>query len=143
MKLGKLGLGVVFAGAALVGGASLVPIEAEYSSGARAGTIAKFSKKGFLCKTYEGQMATDNLVPVKMADGSTVMSNSFEFSLPSEDSALVKKLEDARQSGARVELEYKQVWKKGACISDTDYYIKAVNPAGGETKKPPVIAPGS
>jgi hypothetical protein len=43
--------------AALVAGYFVVVLNWNYSTGERAGWVQKFSKKGWLCKTWEGELA--------------------------------------------------------------------------------------
>lgn len=67
-----------------------------YSSGERAGFIQKISKKGWLFKTWEGELAMVNLPGA--------MPEKFYFSVRSDDVA--RELEQAL--GQRVALEYNE-----------------------------------
>ena len=49
-----------------------------YSSGERVGYVQKFSQKGWLCKTYEGEIAMVNL-PGQIA-------NTFQFTVRDDSS---------------------------------------------------------
>ena len=87
----------------------------SYSTGERAGWIQKFSRKGWLCKTWEGEMAMVTMpgtVPEKFAF--TVWNQSV--------------MEQINQSiGRRVALTYEQ--KKAlptSCFGDTEYWVTAV-----------------
>lgn len=89
-----------------------------YSSGERAGFVQKFSKKGWLCKTWEGEMAqtTQPGVPPLI----------WEFTVRSDSVA------EAINSavGKRVALHYKQ--HKGvptSCFGETEYFVDGVAPA--------------
>jgi hypothetical protein len=89
-----------------------------YSSGERAGFVQKFSQKGWLCKTWEGEMAqtTQPGVPPLIWDF-TVRSDSI--------AALIN-----AQVGKRVALHYRQ--HKGVpttCFGETEYYVDGVSPA--------------
>ena len=91
----------------------------SYSSGERAGYIQKFSKKGWLCKTYEGEISLVNM-PGQIA-------NIFEFSVRDDSiAALITKAE-----GQRVALSYKQ--HKGvptSCFGETEYFVNGVRVIG-------------
>jgi hypothetical protein len=87
----------------------------SYSSGERAGFVQKFSKKGWLCKTWEGQMAMATLpgVPPQM----------FDFTV--RDDATAEKITSTL--GKRVALHYAQ--HKGvptSCFGETEYYVDGV-----------------
>ena len=86
-----------------------------YSEGERAGYLQKLSKRGYICKTWEGELlmsATPGALPEK-----------FEFTV--RDDALAQELE--RALSRRVVLHYAQ--RKGvpsSCFGDTSYFIEKV-----------------
>lgn len=85
----------------------------SYSKGERAGYVQKFSQKGWLCKTWEGELL---LVAVP---GS--MPEKFFFSV--RDDNLAKKINSSL--GKRVSLTYEQ--HKGiptTCFGETEYFAK-------------------
>jgi hypothetical protein len=83
-----------------------------YSTGDRAGYVQKFSKKGWICKTWEGELA---MVAVP---GS--MPEKFYFTVRSDSvAALVN-----TALGKRVALTYRQhVGVPTSCFGDTEYYV--------------------
>lgn len=86
-----------------------------YSSGDRAGYIQKFSKKGWICKTWEGELAMVN-VP-------GAMQEKFEFSVRDDSVAH----EITRLMGNRVSLHYEQ--HRGVpvkCFGETEYFVTHV-----------------
>ncbi len=90
-----------------------------YSSGERTGYVQKISRKGWLCKTWEGELAqvTQPGVPPQI----------FYFSV--RDDAVARAIE--KYAGDRVALTYQQ--HKGvptSCWGETEYYITAVQPLG-------------
>jgi hypothetical protein len=108
----------------------------EYSAGDRAGVINKFSKKGLICKTWEGEMVLGGFKNKKLsnigADGSVSYStqmaaNVFEFTV--EDPKLVSKIQDALNSGEPVMLHYSQEFISWPCrtSSDGNYFVTGVN----------------
>ena len=87
----------------------------NFSSGERAGYIQKFSHKGWLCKTWEGELA---MVPVP---GS--IPEKFIFSVRSD--AVAEQIN--RSMGKRVSLHYEQ--HKGVptrCFGETEYYVTGI-----------------
>ena len=91
----------------------------SYSSGERVGYLNKFSRKGWLCKTYEGEIAMVNL-PGQLA-------GTFEFTVRDDSiAALINKAQ-----GQRVAVSYTQ--HKGlptSCFGETDYFVKGVKVLG-------------
>lgn len=84
----------------------------SYSSGERSGYVQKISKKGWICKTWEGELA--------MVTQPGVPAQLFEFSV--QDDAIAKILMDA--AGRRVSIGYEQ--KKGlpgTCFGETEYFV--------------------
>lgn len=71
-----------------------------YSEGTRVGILYKFSRKGTIFKTYEGEMMLPG-IRNKSRDAS-MSSNTFNFSV--SDEALAKKL--MQSQGMEIELEY-------------------------------------
>lgn len=87
----------------------------SYSSGERAGYIQKFSRKGWLCKTWEGELS---MVPVPGA-----VPEKFLFSVREE--AVAQKITSSMAK--RVSLVYEQ--HKGvptSCFGESEYYVTAV-----------------
>lgn len=89
----------------------------SYSSGERAGYVQKFSHKGWLCKTWEGELAMVNLPGA--------MPEIFRFTV--RDGAVAARLDQTM--GQRVALHYEQ--HRGvpsSCFGDTEYFVTAVRP---------------
>jgi hypothetical protein len=83
-----------------------------YSSGERAGYVQKFSLKGYLCKTWEGE-----IVLVSMPG---TQAEKFLFTV--QDEAVAKKLNDSM--GLRVKIHYQE--HKGipsSCFGETAYFV--------------------
>ena len=108
----------------------------EYSEGARAGIPTKFSKKGIIFKTYEGQLAMANFG--KSGRGETSrLSNSFNFSVL--DESLVAKIEEARDNQQTVSLQYSQVLWPAPWVQDSEYVITGVKTVEGQKNKVNVV----
>lgn len=90
-----------------------------YSEGTRAGNLIKISKKGYIFKTYEGQL---KLSGIDLSNPEEGMSDSWSFSV--RDESVFKELE--KRQGQKVVLRYKQINNAMPWQGDTDYYIYAV-----------------
>ena len=92
-----------------------VTLTYKYSSGERAGYVQKLSKKGWLCKTWEGELAMVNLPGA--------MPEIFRFSIRNDSIArLIEK-----NVGEKVSLTYAQ--HRGiptSCFGETEYFITNV-----------------
>lgn len=87
----------------------------NYSSGERAGWVQKLSHKGWLCKTWEGELALVSL------PGTT--PEKFLFTI--RDEAVAAQVTKAM--GRRVSLHYdEKVGLPGSCFGDTRYYVTGV-----------------
>jgi hypothetical protein len=88
-----------------------------YSEGERAGYVQKFSRKGWLCKTYEGELAMANLPGA--------MPEVFAFTV--HDDAVAAQIN--QQMGERVTLHYEQhLGLPTSCFGDTSYFVVQVRP---------------
>jgi hypothetical protein len=94
-------------------------LKVDYSEGERAGYVQKFSRKGWLCKTWEGELAMVNLPGT--------MPQIFQFSV--RDDAVAERMN--KTLGQRVRLHYEQ--HKGlptTCFGETEYFVTEVEPVG-------------
>jgi len=98
-----------------------------YSEGIRSGMIVKVSKKGWLFKTYEGQL---NLQTFGANKSPNIVSESFEFSVESHKEDVIKALEEASLSGERVSLAYTERLVRFPWRGDTKYFITKVERVG-------------
>ena len=108
----KVGVAAVVLPVLLFAAYTWLTLHWSYSSGTRAGFIQKFSKRGWVCKTWEGELAIIN------TPGS--LQETFAFSV--RDEAVVRKI-DALM-GKRVSLTYEQ--HKGvpsSCFAETEYFV--------------------
>ena len=87
----------------------------SYSSGKRTGYVQKMSRKGYICKTWEGTLYTD------IARG--FRSDSFSFTVRSDSLAHVIET----LSGKRVAVDYEQhLYVPTSCFGDTEYFVTGV-----------------
>ena len=92
----------------------------SYSSGERAGFMQKLSSKGWVCKTWEGELS---LIAIPGA-----APEKFHFTV--RDDAVAKQIEASM--GQRVTLHYEQ--HKGlptSCFGETDYFVDSVKVVAG------------
>lgn len=75
-----------------------------YSEGTRVGVLIKFSNKGTVYKTYEGEVIQPG---IKAANSIQMKSNTFKFSVTDEE--LAEKL--MALQGQEIEIHYKQFHK--------------------------------
>ena len=90
----------------------------DYSRGERVGYIQKLSSKGWICKTWEGEMA--------MVTMPGTLTEKFAFTVP--DDAVATKVN--AYAGKRVALHYGQHrWIPSSCFGETEYFVTDVTPA--------------
>ncbi|NGZ88246.1 hypothetical protein [Duganella aceris] len=108
-------IGLLAAALLLFAGYTWAMLHISYSDGERAGYLQKFSSRGWICKTWEGEILLTSMpgaIPEK-----------FEFSVREE--AIAQALTAA--TGKRVILTYAQ--HKGVpsqCFGETEYYVTKV-----------------
>jgi hypothetical protein len=102
----------------------------SYSSGERAGWVQKFSKKGWLCKTWEGEIS---LVAMPGA-----AQEKFLFTV--WDDAVAAQIN--QQMGKRVSLHYEEkVGLPTSCFGETRHYVTAVKVVEQIPLAPGVVVP--
>jgi len=116
--------------AALIASYFWVALSWSYASGERAGWVQKFSRKGWICKTWEGEMAMVSM------PGST--TEKFFFTVRNDAAAQ----DINRLMGRRVALHYEQkVGLPTTCFGDTRYYVTKVTPVEEIPLAPGVVVP--
>ena len=98
---------------------SVIALNWSYSEGDRAGYVQKFSKKGWVCETWEGELSMINIpgaAPERWAF--TVRDDSVARAI----SAMM---------GKQVSLHYgEHPGVPTSCFGDTRYYVTGVRPVG-------------
>jgi hypothetical protein len=108
----------------------LVIVTWSYSTGERAGWVQKFSHKGWLCKTWEGEMAMVSM------PGTT--TEKFFFTVWSDEVAA----EINKVMGKRVSLQYEEkVGIPTRCFGETRYYVTKVHAVDEIPLAPGVVVP--
>lgn len=93
----------------------------SYSKGSRTGVVVKLSQKGFVFKTYEGQM---NLGGITSGDGTLLPTKVWDFSIQKNDTATFNSI--TRSQGKEVHLYYTEVLKSFFWQADTKYFVTKV-----------------
>ena len=103
----------------------------SYSEGERAGYVQKLSRKGWLCKTWEGEIA--------MVTMPGAIPDRFEFSV--RDEAVATKIN--AMAGQRVVLSYAQhKFVPTTCFGETEYFVTDARAVGEQpTSLAPPVAP--
>jgi hypothetical protein len=91
-----------------------------YSEGTRSGILTKVSRKGFVFKTYEGEM---NVGGINAGEGTILPQTTFKFSVT--DPKVYDQLE--KDQGRKLVLHYKQVIHNFFWQGESDYFVHAVN----------------
>lgn len=100
---------------ALLAAYTVLSLTWDYSEGERAGVLQKFSRKGWVCKTSEGELA--------MTTVPGVAPTIWEFSVRNE--TVARQLRSA--VGQKVGLHYRE--HRGVptnCFGDTNYYVDSL-----------------
>ncbi len=114
----------------------------SYSDGERAGTVSKFSRRGFIFKTYEGVLNVGGF----SGETGSLTPQYFDFSV--KDEPVAKQITDAVKTGQRVTLHYEEKILKFPWNGETKYYITGVEVIGqparpyGDSSAYPGVQPG-
>jgi hypothetical protein len=104
-----------------------IALNFSFSSGDRAGYVQKISRKGWVCKTWEGE--------ITLANGPNMVPEIFRFTVRDDD--IASRISSA--AGRQVKLSYEQ--HRGlptSCFGETEYFVKGVEVIGG-----PLAVPGA
>jgi hypothetical protein len=103
---------LILLGLALLSGYTWVMLNWSYADGERAGYVQKFSSRGYLCKTWEGELA--------MVSMPGTMSEKFFFSV--REDAVAQKIN--ANLGKKVALKYEQhIGLPTSCFGETEYFV--------------------
>jgi len=130
----KTVIGLLLGVVVLLSGYTWLVLHWSYSTGERAGYVQKFSRKGWVCKTWEGEMALVSM-PGTVAE---------KFFFTVRDDGVAKRIND--NVGRRVGLTYDQhIGVPTSCFGETQYFvddIQAVDEAGLEAPPQAITNPG-
>ena len=110
---------IIFAILVLITAITFLIFNYTYSEGNRAGVLIKFSKKGYVFKTYEGEL---NVGGVGNIPNTAQLNQIWDFSV--KDQAIADTL--MHLEGKKVSLHYRQILKNMKWQGDTDYFVDGV-----------------
>ena len=116
-KIVKIALLLIVAIVVLCTGYVMIALNWSYSKGERIGYVQKFSEKGWLCKTWEGEL---QMLPVPGA-----IPEKFLFSV--RDKTVINKINSSM--GKKVSLSYEQ--HKGiptTCFGESEHFAVDAKP---------------
>ena len=100
---------------AIFAGYAWVTLNWSFSTGERAGFVQKFSKKGWVCKTWEGELL--------MSPIPGTVPEKFLFSV--RDDRVAQQLNISM--GKKVNLHYEQhKGVPGTCFAETEYFVTGI-----------------
>jgi hypothetical protein len=116
---------IVVAAAVLFALYLAVVLHWSYSEGERAGYLQKLSRKGWLCKTWEGEILLSSMPGA--------IPERFAFTV--RDDSVVKQLQSAM--GQRVQLTYSQhLGIPTSCFGETSYFVEKAAVGGNNPVAP-------
>src|SRR5262245_23030936 len=116
--------------AVLIAGYLWLVLAWSYSTGERAGWVQKLSRKGWICKTWEGEMAMVSM------PGST--AEKFFFTV--RDDAVADRINEVM--GKRVSLHYEEkVGLPTSCFGETRHFVTKVTAVEEIPLAPGVVVP--
>ncbi len=116
-------IGITFLVLALLGiGWVWLTLHWSYAEGERTGYVQKLSKKGWLCKTWEGEIA--------MVTMPGAIPEKFLFTVPED--RIAGKIN--AMAGQRVTLQYQQhKFIPFSCFGETEYFVRDARAVQAET----------
>ncbi len=130
MKTLKKILWITLAAVILIGGGFFsFAYMADYSDGFRAGKITKFTRKGYIFKTYEGSLDVGGINSNK-----GVMSSTWDFTVDGSQKGVIEAIEKAMLDGSHVKLSYEEKFFKFSWRGDTKYFITKIEAAQQQNK---------
>lgn len=105
-------IGITLTGAVF---ALLFALYGNFSGGERVGKISKISKKGYVFKTWEGQLNTGE-----------IQQGLWPFSVKPNDQKVLKDLSEALKSGHRVSLYYDEKYVSVPFLGDSKNFVTKV-----------------
>ena len=113
-----IGGALVVVPALLLAAWTVIALSYTYSKGDRNGYIQKLSKKGWICKTWEGELAIGNIPGA--------MQERFPFTVRSDSLANAMN----KTMGSRVSITYEEhKGVPGTCFGETNYFVTSVRVA--------------
>lgn len=94
-----------------------------YERGVMAGKVLRITEKGMVFKTYEGKLNLESFGALK---GASPVAETFDFSVESGQTEVIKQLQEVSLSGERVNLHFVKRYARFPWRGDTKYFIESV-----------------
>lgn len=94
-----------------------------YERGVMAGKVLRITQKGVIFKTYEGKLNLETFGALK---GTSPIAESFDFSVESDQTEVIKELEQVALSGERVNLKFVRRFAVFPWRGDTKYFVEGL-----------------
>jgi hypothetical protein len=94
-----------------------------YEEGVMAGKVLRISQKGILFKTYEGKISLESFGALK---GVSPVAETFDFSVESSETEVIKMLQEVALSGERINLHYIKRYMSFPWRGETKYFAVRV-----------------
>ncbi len=95
-----------------------------YERGVMSGKVLRITEKGMVFKTHEGKLNLESFGALK---GVSPVAETFDFSVESGQTEVIKQLEEVSLSGERVSLHFVKRYVKFPWRGDTSYFIESVD----------------
>ena len=100
-----------------------------YSEGTRTGVLQKLSHKGYVIKTWEGELQMRGIMTGLDPNQMNMGGNIWPFSVGRGEEAVIQALQAAEAKGIRVTLHYTQYSKQFSWRGETVYFVDKVTEA--------------
>lgn len=97
-----------------------------YERGTMAGKVLRVTEKGVVFKTFEGKISLESFGALK---GVSPVAETFDFSIESDQTDVIKQLEEVALSGERVNLYFVKRYVRFPWRGDTKYFVQKVERA--------------
>jgi hypothetical protein len=100
-----------------------------FSEGTRTGVLQKLSHKGYVLKTWEGELQMRGVITPQDGAPMNMGGNIWQFSVGRGEDAVVQALQAAEAKGSRVTLHYTQYSRQFSWRGETAYFVTKVTDA--------------
>jgi hypothetical protein len=100
-----------------------------FSEGTRTGVMQKLSHKGYVIKTWEGELQMRGVITPQDGSPMNMGGNIWQFSVGRGEDGVIQALQNAEAKGARVTLHYTQYSRQFGWRGETAYFVTKVTEA--------------
>lgn len=99
-------------------------IHFSYGDGQRTGIVTNITKRGLMCKTWEGSMSYGAFSADNSSMAGVASARTWEFTV--EDNKVAEILQEKERTRQPVTMTYKQYWTGGVCNTETGYFVTGI-----------------